>query len=92
MENSRREIFASRNAAVCTKLVPRCGAPLIWVPTTNSIRAGRVERTRGRRMSIERSSALASTLFGERSSDGFPLRLNEITLLGWVWAGAGWSR
>ncbi len=47
---------------------------------------------RGRRMSIERSSALASTLFGDSSSDGFPLRLNVITLLGWVWAGANWSR
>ncbi|MBP2330738.1 hypothetical protein JOF56_011123 [Kibdelosporangium banguiense] len=43
-------------------------------------------------MSIERSSALASTLLGEISNDGFPLRLNEIALLGWVWAGAGWRR
>jgi len=58
---------------------------LICVPTTNSIRDGREASTRGRSRSIERSSALASTLFGETSSPGVPgllLRDNAITLLG----------
>ena len=27
-----------------------------------------------------------------QQQDGLPLRLNEITLLGWVWAGADWRR
>jgi hypothetical protein len=44
------------------------------VPTTNSIRAGRAAKTRGRRMSIERSSAFAKTLFGESSRDDFAVR------------------
>ncbi|MCP2330239.1 hypothetical protein G443_000509 [Actinoalloteichus cyanogriseus DSM 43889] len=39
-----------------------------------------------------RSRALARTLFGEINSDEVPLRLNEFTLLGSVWAGAGWRR
>lgn len=70
---------------------------------------GREANTRGRRRSIERGSALASTLFGESSSCDFPdfpvrnnvitlpgrglrWRATPVTLLGWVWAGAGWSR
>jgi hypothetical protein len=43
-------------------------------------------------MSIERSSALARIVLGDSNNDGFPLWLNAITLLGWVWAGAGWRR
>ncbi|MCP2271028.1 hypothetical protein LV75_003540 [Actinokineospora diospyrosa] len=78
VENSRRAIFASRNAAVCTRFVPRCGAPLICVPTTNSIRFGRAARTRGRSRSTERSSAFARMLFGEMSSAGFPVRDKDV--------------
>jgi hypothetical protein len=46
----------------------------------------------GRNRSMVRSRALARTLFGEISNDDFPLRDNEITLLGSVWAGGGWRR
>lgn len=69
MENSRRASFARKNAAVWTRFVPRCGAPLTWVPTTNSMRAGRLAMTRGLSRSIDRRSALASTLLGESNSD-----------------------
>ncbi len=47
-----------------------------------------------------RSSAFASTLFGDSSNDGLPGRFGAarfgaaivVTLLDWVWAGAGWRR
>jgi len=39
-----------------------------------------------------RSRALARTLFGEINKADFPLRDTEFTLLGSVWAGAGWRR
>ncbi|CRK55987.1 hypothetical protein [Alloactinosynnema sp. L-07] len=39
-----------------------------------------------------RSSALARMLFGDSSNELVPLRLNDITLLGWAWAGGGWRR
>jgi hypothetical protein len=51
-------------------LVPRCGAPLIWVPTTNTIRSGRTAWTLGRIMSTDRSRALASTLLGDSGRGG----------------------
>ncbi|MEV4170646.1 hypothetical protein [Nonomuraea sp. NPDC049709] len=56
--------LASRNAAVCTSEVPRCAAPLIWVPTQKATRSGLVACSRGRTMSTARSIALARTLFG----------------------------
>jgi hypothetical protein len=41
---------------------------------------------------MERSSALASTLFGESNKGALTLRLNRIALLGRVWAAGGSRR
>ncbi len=63
--NRSRTRAAAAKVSDCTSDVPRWGTPLIWVPTENTMLAGRLISKRGVRMSVTALSALASTVFGE---------------------------